>query len=148
MVPQRVDRGDLDIIAPPDGEGESVPLVSVGRVGAQDDVCGRVVGVRVHRVGAVELARGGETDVVGVDRGDAGGGRGHGRPFGRVQGSGAVRVPEAGGSVLGAAGRHAGDHEGDQDDPAVDGLDPEGRDLGEGEQVLYNSQQEYAGQGA
>lgn len=100
MVPQRVDRGDLDIVAPPDGEGEPVPLVPVGGVGAQHDVRGRVVGVRVHRVGAVQLARGGEADVVGVDRGDTGegaGDRGHGRPFGRGQGSGAVRVPEAGG---------------------------------------------------
>ncbi|GAA4938390.1 hypothetical protein GCM10023238_00090 [Streptomyces heliomycini] len=86
MTAERFDRGDLDVVAPPDGEREPVPLVPVGVVGAQHDVGRRVVGVGVHRVGTVEFARGGEPDVVGVDGGDAGGSRGHGGPFGGRRG--------------------------------------------------------------
>jgi len=68
MAAQCVDGGDLDVVAPPDGEGEPVALVPVGGIGAQHDVGRRVVGVRFHGVGAVQLARGGKSDVVGVDR--------------------------------------------------------------------------------
>ncbi len=71
---QHLDGGHLDVVAAADGEGEGVSLVAVGRVGAEDDVGGRVVGVRVHGVGAVERRGGREAD---VRRGD-GGDRGHG----------------------------------------------------------------------
>ena len=51
-----------DVVAAPDGEGQPVPLLAAA--GPHDHVGGRVVGVGVHRVRAVELARGGEPDVV------------------------------------------------------------------------------------
>ena len=44
------------LVAAPDRERQAVALEAVGAVGLQDDVGGRVVGVGVHRVGAVERA--------------------------------------------------------------------------------------------
>ncbi|GAA3728588.1 hypothetical protein GCM10023082_28090 [Streptomyces tremellae] len=69
MVAQRLDGGGRHVVAASDGEAESEALGPVR--GTQDDVGCRVVGVRVHRVGAVELLRGGEADVVDLEPGDA-----------------------------------------------------------------------------
>ena len=66
-----VDSGDADLGAAAAREGEAVPLDAVVRVGAQDDVRGRVVRIGVHRVGAVEPARGREADVARLERDDA-----------------------------------------------------------------------------
>ena len=51
--PQRFDGGDADLVAASDREGEAVPSGGLV-VGADDHVGRRVVGVRVHRVRAVE----------------------------------------------------------------------------------------------
>jgi hypothetical protein len=60
--------GDLDVVAASHGEGESVTLVR----GARTDrhIGGRVVGLGVPGVGAVELPGGREPDVEGLDRAD------------------------------------------------------------------------------
>lgn len=63
-----VDGGDDDLIAATNGEGEAVAFM--GAVGGEDDVCGGVVGVGVHRVRAVEGAGGGEADVAGGEGGE------------------------------------------------------------------------------
>src|SRR5262245_23438028 len=47
-----------------------MPLVPILRVGAQHDVGGGVVRVGVHRVRAVQLARGREADIVRIERDD------------------------------------------------------------------------------
>ena len=61
--PQRVD-GRHDHLRPaPDREREPVALEAVAGVGAQDHVRRRVVRVGVHRVRAVERARGREAEV-------------------------------------------------------------------------------------
>ena len=60
---ERVDRGAAQVVAPADGERHAVPG-QVGIVGVQRDVGGRVVGVGVHGVGAVEQLRRREPDVV------------------------------------------------------------------------------------
>ncbi len=67
---QRPGGGDADLRAPADREGEPVPLEPVVLVGAQDDVRRGVVRIRVHRVRAVERARGREPDVAGLQRDD------------------------------------------------------------------------------
>src|SRR5919112_1355651 len=61
---------DAQLVASTDGEGETVAFDALRRVGLQDDVCRRVVGGLVHRVGAVEVLRGGGTHVAGDDPGD------------------------------------------------------------------------------
>ncbi len=50
-----LDRRALDLVAAADREREPVPGESVD-IRADDDVGGRVVGIRVHRVGTVEQA--------------------------------------------------------------------------------------------
>ena len=52
--PQRLDGRDHDLITPADGEAEPMP-VRRRAVGAQDDVCRRVVRIRIHRVRSVLL---------------------------------------------------------------------------------------------
>jgi len=54
--PKRRQCGSLHVVAATDGEHESTPAQSVGIVGAQNNIRGGVVGIRVHCVGAVELA--------------------------------------------------------------------------------------------
>ena len=71
VPPQGGDGGHHHLVAAPDGEAQRVPL-QAARVGAQDRVRRRVVRVGVHRVGAVELKRGREADVVAVERDDSG----------------------------------------------------------------------------
>ena len=65
MVRQRVDRGDLHVVAAADGEDETVAVEPVAGVGADDDVRRGIVRVGVHRVRSVQVARGREPDVVG-----------------------------------------------------------------------------------
>ena len=64
MVAERLDRRGLHVVATADRERESVPFQPVGRVGPQDQVRRGVVRVGVHRVGAVQVQRRGEADVV------------------------------------------------------------------------------------
>lgn len=65
-----VNGGDAEFGAAAECEGEAVAVGSVGLVGVEDDVRGGVVGVLVHRVGAVAAERGGEADVECFDSGD------------------------------------------------------------------------------
>ena len=67
---QGLDRGGLDVVAAADREDEAVSLMVVARIRADHQVGGGVVGIRVHRVGPVEVPRGGESDVVDVDADD------------------------------------------------------------------------------
>jgi hypothetical protein len=67
---ERVDRGDLHVVAATDREDERVTGDVVLGVGAHDDVGGRVVGVGVHRIRTVEFEGGGEADVPGVNADD------------------------------------------------------------------------------
>ena len=71
----RVDarRRRAQLVAAADREGEAVPRSTVRRrlVGGQDDVGGRVVGILVHRVGAVGGDGRREAQVVDLDAGDA-----------------------------------------------------------------------------
>ncbi|GAB3995002.1 hypothetical protein GCM10029992_11060 [Glycomyces albus] len=69
VLGERLDRRAADVVAASDGEGEAVAFAAV--VGVQDDVGRRVVGVGVHRVGAVEAARSGEADVHYVHGGNS-----------------------------------------------------------------------------
>ncbi len=50
VLAERMDGGDLDVVAPADREDEAVPLVPVVRVGDETQVRGRIVGVGVHGV--------------------------------------------------------------------------------------------------
>ena len=59
-----------DLGAAADREGQAVALEAVVRVGAQHDVGRRVVGIGVHRVRAVEPARGREADVARLEPDD------------------------------------------------------------------------------
>jgi hypothetical protein len=65
---QSFDSGDAQLVAPPDSEREAVTFRI--RVGFEDHVGRRVVGVLVHGVGAGEVFRGGEADVAGYDVGN------------------------------------------------------------------------------
>src|SRR5699024_3457195 len=58
----------LHVVAAADREHQRGALVR--GVGAQREVGGGVVRIRVHRVGAVEVAAGGEADVLDVERGE------------------------------------------------------------------------------
>ena len=71
--------GDDDLIAAPDREREAVPLMRA--IGFEDDVGGRVIGVGIHRVRAVELAGRWETDVADGQGGDLHGSGVHKRGF-------------------------------------------------------------------
>ncbi|SII02760.1 Uncharacterised protein [Mycobacteroides abscessus subsp. abscessus] len=67
----RLDRGDDEFVAASGGEHE--PMTHLGGIaltGTDGDVGGRVVGVDIDGIGAVELERGGESDVGGADVGD------------------------------------------------------------------------------
>src|SRR4029450_11951187 len=66
---QRLDGLDAELGAARDGEAEAV-CGQPGVTGAQDHVGGRVVGVGVHGVRAVELPGGREAHVQGVEDGD------------------------------------------------------------------------------
>ena len=68
---QRVDRGHAHLGAATKREGEAVAFEAVVRVGAEDDVCGRVVGRCMHGVRAGERARGRKAHVVGGHGDDA-----------------------------------------------------------------------------
>ena len=70
VAAERLEGGDLHVVAPPDGEDERVALEPVAGVGTDHDVGRRVVGVGVHRVRPVELERGREADVPGVNTDD------------------------------------------------------------------------------
>ncbi len=59
---QRADRRRLHVVAAPDGEREPVPVEPVVR--RQHHVGRGVVGIGVHRVGPVELPRGGKAHVM------------------------------------------------------------------------------------
>ena len=59
-----------DLVAAADGEGQAVALVVA--VGFENDIGGRIVGIRVHGVRAVEGGRGREAQVVGEESGDLG----------------------------------------------------------------------------
>jgi hypothetical protein len=69
-----VDGGDAELVAAADGEGETVPF-QTGGIGVEDDVGGRIVGVRMHGVGTGQGKRGGEAHIEGLDLGDRGGHR-------------------------------------------------------------------------
>ena len=71
---QRADGGAADLVAAADGERQAVPF-EPGLVGVEDDVGRRVVGVRVHRVGAVEMRRGREAHVHDAQGANGGHGR-------------------------------------------------------------------------
>ena len=58
---ERLDRRHADLVAAADGEGQAVAFQF--RIGLQHDIGGRVIRRGVHRVGAVERARGREADV-------------------------------------------------------------------------------------
>ena len=70
----RLDRRAADLVAAADGEGEAVTF-ECRRVGRQDDIGGRIVGVRVHRIRTVELRGGGKAQVEYLQSSDAGHGR-------------------------------------------------------------------------
>ncbi len=84
--PQCLDGGRHPLVAAPDGETEAMALdiataaATVRGIGSQDDVGGRVVGVGVHGVRAVQLFRGRKTDVVDLEVRD---GLTHVRPQGK-----------------------------------------------------------------
>src|SRR5699024_4510914 len=65
---ERRDGGGLHVVAAADGEHQRRALVR--GVGAQGQVSGRVVRIRVHRIRAVEAAAGGEADVLDVQGGE------------------------------------------------------------------------------
>ena len=71
VLAQCRDRGDHHVVAPADGEAQRVPFRALG-VCADYGVGRRVVGIRVHRVRPVVLERGGEADVIAVERDDSG----------------------------------------------------------------------------
>ena len=64
---ERAGRGDAHLGAATARERQAVTLEAVVGVGAQDDVRRRVVGIGVHRVRAVEPARGREADVARLE---------------------------------------------------------------------------------
>ena len=68
-VLQGVHRGDADLGAAPQGEGDAVAFQSC-LVGVQDDVRGRVIGVGVHGVRSVQVGGGGKADVAYGEMGD------------------------------------------------------------------------------
>src|SRR6266403_363882 len=59
--------------SPPRGKRQPMSLDAVGATGPQHDVSGGVVRRDVHRIGAVELSRGAESDVPDGQASDAGG---------------------------------------------------------------------------
>ena len=67
---ERPGRGDADLGPAPAREGQAVTLDAVVGVRAQDDVRGRVVGIGVHRVRAVEPARRRKANVARFERRD------------------------------------------------------------------------------
>ena len=70
VAPERLEGGHLHVVAPPDREDERVALEPVAGIGTDHDIGSRVVGVGVHRVRPVELERGREADVPGVNTDD------------------------------------------------------------------------------
>ena len=74
----RLDRGELHLVAAADREDEAVALVAVVGIGDDAQVGRRVVGVRVHGVGAVQEHRCLETDIARLDCDD----RAHGTSLG------------------------------------------------------------------
>lgn len=80
MLGQRRHRCGLHVVAAADGEHQAVTGQVIGSIGAQHDVGRRVIGIGIHRVRPIQLARGGEADVVGIEGDDGahespGGGR-------------------------------------------------------------------------
>ena len=62
QVLQRADRCAANLVAAPDGKGQAVPA-DRRVIRFDNDVGGRVVGVRVHRVRTVEMIGRGKTDI-------------------------------------------------------------------------------------
>ena len=67
---ERVGGGDAHLRAPTAREGQPVPLDTVVRVGAENDVRGRVVRIGVHRIRPVEPARRREPDIPRLEAND------------------------------------------------------------------------------
>ena len=65
---ERADGGNNDLIPSTNGEGEPVALMRA--VGFENDVGGGVIGIGIHRVRSIELARGGKADVSDDEVGD------------------------------------------------------------------------------
>src|SRR5687768_1875745 len=63
---ERGDRCGLHIVTAPNGEDQSIAGQSIGVIGAQDEISGRIIGIRIHRVGTVQFARGGKADIVSI----------------------------------------------------------------------------------
>ena len=68
VVGECVDGGDADLVAAADREREPMTLMITVRL--EDDVSGRVVGIRMHGVGAGEIDGGREPQIMGADPGD------------------------------------------------------------------------------
>ncbi len=70
QVSQRLDRRAADFVAAPDGEGQAVAFQIPAR-GFQHHVGGRVVRIRIHRIRAVQMLRGGKAQILDPQAGDA-----------------------------------------------------------------------------
>src|SRR5690349_1560070 len=62
--------GYAQLVAAPDGEGQAVAFEAIGAISLKHNICGRVIGIAIHGIRAVECARGGEADVARYDIGD------------------------------------------------------------------------------
>jgi len=62
--PQRRQRGCLHIVATPNREHEPVPTQSMRIVATQNNIRRRIIRIRIHGVGSIELARSRKADVV------------------------------------------------------------------------------------
>lgn len=70
MLGQCRHRSCLHVVAAADGEHQAVTGQVIGRIGAQHDISRRVIGIGIHRIRPIQLARGGEADVVGIEGDD------------------------------------------------------------------------------